>query len=78
MNASVKTALAAEKDGEALEWTNEKGDASGTVTPLDRHQFQSLSCRRVRIVNNLGRRTQQGVYRFCEKPAGSWKLAGPA
>lgn len=78
MKASVGQALKAGRDGETLEWKNDKSPASGAVTPLDRHAWSGMDCRRVRIVNTHGRLTEQGVYRFCEKPAGRWKLVGPA
>lgn len=77
MRASVGQALKADKDGDTLAWKNDKSAASGAVTPLDRHRWQGMDCRRLRIVNTHGRLSEQGVYRFCEKPAGRWKLAGP-
>lgn len=77
MKASVAQALKADKDGETLAWKNDRSPASGAVTPLDRHSWQGMDCRRLRIVNTHGRLTEQGVYRFCEKPASGWKLVGP-
>ena len=78
MKASVGQALKVGQDGETLAWKNDKSAASGDVTPLDRHTWNGMDCRRLRIVNSHGRLTEQGVYRFCEKPAGRWKLVGPA
>ncbi len=77
MMARVDQALKAEKDGETLEWKNEATPASGSVTPLARFTADGLACRRLRIVNIYGSNKAQGVYRFCEKPAGKWKLVGP-
>ncbi|MCE9657659.1 MAG: hypothetical protein K8R60_03800 [Burkholderiales bacterium] len=77
MTARVNEALKAEKDGETLEWKNEASKASGSVTPLARFSADGLACRRLRIVNVYGEQKAQGVYRFCEKPAGKWKLVGP-
>jgi surface antigen len=77
MMARVDQALKAEKDGETLEWKNEATPASGSVTPLARYSADGLSCRRLQIVNVYGSNKAQGVYRFCEKPAGKWKLLGP-
>ena len=77
MMARVDQALKAEKDGETLEWKNDATPASGSVTPLARFTSDGLACRRLRIVNVYGSNKAQGVYRFCEKPAGKWKLVGP-
>ena len=77
MMARVNEALKAEKDGETLSWKNDATPASGSVTPLARFSADGLSCRRLRIVNVYGELKAQGVYRFCEKPAGKWKLVGP-
>ena len=77
MMARVNQALKAEKDGETLEWKNDATPASGSVTPLARFTSDGLSCRRLRIVNVYDNNKAQGVYRFCEKPAGKWKLVGP-
>ncbi|WP_295641649.1 hypothetical protein [uncultured Methylibium sp.] len=77
MKASVDQALKSDQDGDTLAWKSDRSPASGTVTPLDRHTWKGLDCRRLRIVNTHGRLTEQGVYRFCEKPAGRWKLVGP-
>ena len=77
MMARVNQALKAEKDGETLDWKNEATPASGSVTPLARFSADGLSCRRLRIVNVYAELKAQGVYRFCEKPAGKWKLIGP-
>ena len=77
MMARVDQALKAEKDGETLEWKNEATPASGSVTPLARFTSDGLACRRLRIVNVYGSNKAQGVYRFCEKPPGKWKLIGP-
>ena len=77
MMARVDQALKAEKDGETLEWKNDATPASGSVTPLARYSSDGLACRRLRIVNVYGSNKAQGVYKFCEKPAGKWKLIGP-
>ena len=77
MMARVDQALKAEKDGETLEWKNDATPASGSVTPLARFTSDGLACRRLRIVNVYGSNKAQGVYKFCEKPAGKWKLIGP-
>jgi len=77
MMARIDQALKAEKDGETLEWKNEATPASGSVTPLARFTSDGLACRRLRIVNVYGSNKAQGVYRFCEKPPGKWKLVGP-
>lgn len=78
MKTTVNRALKEGRDGETLDWKNDKSPASGSATPLDRHRWKNLDCRRVRIVNVHGRLTEQGVYRFCEQPPGRWKLVGPA
>ena len=77
MMARVDQALKAEKDGETLEWKSDATPASGSVTPLARFTADGLPCRRLRIVNVYGSNKAQGVYRFCEKPPGKWKLVGP-
>jgi surface antigen len=77
MKARVDEALKAETDGQTLEWKNDQTGASGAVTPLNRLVWNDLQCRRLRIVNTYGEVKGQGVYKFCEKPAGRWKLVGP-
>jgi surface antigen len=77
MKARVTEALNAEKDGETLEWQNDKTRASGSVTPLNRLTWDGLTCRRLRIVNVIPGNRGEGVYKFCEKPAGRWRLVGP-
>ena len=77
MMTRVNQALTAEKDGETLEWKNEATPASGSVTPLARFSDNGVACRRLRIVNVYADLNAQGVYRFCEKGAGKWKLIGP-
>ena len=77
MMARVNQALKAEKDGETLDWKNDATPASGSVTPLARFSDNGVACRRLRIVNVYADLKAQGVYRFCEKAAGQWKLIGP-
>lgn len=77
MMARVNQALRAEKEGDPLGWKNDKSPASGSVTALNRLEWNGLSCRRLHIYNVYGEVKAQGVYKFCEKPAGKWKLVGP-
>jgi len=77
MMERIHLALRAEKDGDTLDWKNDASPASGSVTPLDRLVWEGLPCRRLRIVNVYGELRREGVYKFCEKPAGQWKLVGP-
>ena len=44
---------------------------------MNKLTWNGLSCRRLRITNVYGEQKEQGVYKFCEKPAGKWKLVGP-
>lgn len=77
MQARIDQALAAEKDGDALAWKSAKTKASGSVTPLNRLSWSGMACRRLRIANAYDSLRGEGVYKFCEKPAGQWKLVGP-
>jgi surface antigen len=77
MRARVDQALAAPNDGETLTWKSDKTKASGSVTPLERLTWDGLACRRLRIANAYGDVKGEGVYKYCEKPAGQWKLVGP-
>lgn len=77
MKARVNQALAAEKDGEVLEWKNDKTGASGSVVAMNRLTWSGMSCRRLRISNAFAELKAQGVYKFCQDPAGKWKLVGP-
>jgi surface antigen len=77
MMARVDTALKSPTEGEVLEWKNDKTPASGSVVPMNKLTSNGLSCRRLRITNVYGEQKAQGVYKFCEKPAGKWKLVGP-
>jgi surface antigen len=77
MKARVDQALKAEKEGEVLEWKNEKTGASGSVVPMNHVTWNGLECRRLRISNVYAELKAQGVYKFCQKPPGKWKLVGP-
>jgi surface antigen len=77
MMARVDTALKSPTEGEVLEWKNDKTPASGSVVPMNKLTWNGLSCRRLRITNVYGEQKAQSVYKFCEKPAGKWKLVGP-
>lgn len=77
MLASIDTVLKTGQEGVPLAWRNDKSGASGTATPLNRLRWNGLDCRRVDITNRHGSMTGQSVYRFCEKPKGEWKMAGP-
>jgi surface antigen len=77
MKARVGEALAAEKEGEVLEWKNDKTGASGSVVAMNRLAWNGMSCRRLRISNAFADLKAQGVYKFCQDPAGKWKLVGP-
>ena len=77
MMARVNTALKSPTEGEVLDWKSEKTPASGSVVPMNKLTWNGLSCRRLRITNVYGEQKAQGVYKFCEKPAGKWKLVGP-
>lgn len=76
MKKAVGQALVAEQDGAVFNWTNEKTRASGQVTALSRYEASGLACRKLRIRNEFGKRMDQADYKFCEKPAGQWKLVG--
>ncbi|MDP1791461.1 MAG: RT0821/Lpp0805 family surface protein [Methylibium sp.] len=77
MKARVDQAIKAETAGGTLEWKNDKSGASGSVTPLDRLEWQGMACRRLQITNVYGHTTGKGVYRFCQQKSGAWKLVGP-
>ena len=77
MMARVDTALKSPTEGEVLEWKSDKTPASGSVVPMNKLTSNGLPCRRLRITNVYGEQKAQGVYKFCEKPAGKWKLVGP-
>jgi surface antigen len=77
MKARVDQALKAEKEGEVLEWKNEKTGASGSVVPMNHLTWNGLECRRLRISNAYAELKAQGVYKFCQSPPGKWKLVGP-
>jgi len=77
MMGRVDTALKSPTEGEVLEWKSDKTPASGSVVPMNKLTSNGLSCRRLRITNVYGEQKAQGVYKFCEKPAGKWKLVGP-
>ena len=77
MMARVDAGLKSPKDGEVLDWKSDKTPASGSVVSMNKVTWNGLSCRRLRITNVYGEQKAQGVYKFCEKPAGKWKLVGP-
>ncbi len=77
MKVQVDAALKSTNEGEVLDWKSTKTPASGSVVPMNRLTWNGLSCRRLRITNVYDNQKAQGVYKFCEKPAGKWKLVGP-
>jgi surface antigen len=77
MMARVDVALKSPTEGEVLDWKSDKTPASGSVVPMNKLSWKGLSCRRLRITNVYDQQKEQGVYKFCEKPAGKWKLVGP-
>jgi len=77
MMARVDTGLKSPTEGDVLDWKSDKTPASGSVVPLNKLTWNGMSCRRLRITNVYGEQKAQGVYKFCEKPAGKWKLVGP-
>jgi surface antigen len=77
MMARVDTGLKSPTEGETLEWKSAKTPASGSVVPMNKLTWNGMSCRRIRITNVYDQQKEQGVYKFCEKPAGKWKLVGP-
>ena len=76
MMARVNEALAADKDGDTLEWKSDKTPAAGSVTALARYQADGQPCRRLRIHNTYGEVKAQGVYKFCQLADRRWKLVG--
>ena len=76
MRARVVEALKSDKDGEVLEWKNDKTGSSGSVVPMNRLSWNGMDCRRLRIANAHADLKAQGVYKFCDKD-GKWKLVGP-
>ena len=77
MMTRVDAGLKSPTEGEVLEWKSDKTPASGSVVPMNKLTWNGLSCRRLRITNVYGEQKAQGVYKFCEKPPGKWKLVGP-
>jgi surface antigen len=77
MMARVDAGLNSPTEGEVLTWKSEKTPASGSVVPMNRLTWNNLPCRRIRITTVYGEQKAQSVYKFCEKPAGKWKLVGP-
>lgn len=77
LRAQIDKAVAADADGQSFEWKSEKSRASGQVTALARNKFKGLDCRNLRIQNSWGNQRDEGVFRFCQQPAGPWALAGP-
>ena len=77
MKTQVDAALKSPTEGQTLDWKSTKTPASGSVVPMNKLTWNGLPCRRLRITNMYGEQKAQGVYKFCEKPAGKWKLAGP-
>jgi len=77
MMARVDAGLKSPTDGEVFDWKSDKTPASGSVVSMNKVTWNALSCRRLRISSVYGEQKAQGVYKFCEKPAGKWKLVGP-
>ncbi len=77
MQVQIDKAIAAEGEGQGLEWKSERSRASGVVTPLARGKFRGMECRNLRIQNSWGNQRDEGVFRFCQQPSGQWGLIGP-
>lgn len=75
MRAAVDAALRDPKDGSAHEWKNAKTSASGAVTSGKATTVGRAACREVSVLNRFKNDQGEAVYKFCQNPAGAWKLA---
>ena len=75
MRATVEKALAGPAEGPAMEWSNDKTGAAGSVTPVGADTSASNpKCRKLRIANSFKNLKDEGVYSFCQNNAGKWAI----
>jgi surface antigen len=67
-------ALATDKLNEAVNWSNPKSPAKGTITPQQNFERDGLPCRTVRVVNQYSDLRSDGVYSLCKRD-GRWTLS---
>lgn len=75
LRGTVAKALSGPADGPALDWSNDKTGAAGTVTPMGADDSSATrKCRKLRIANSFKFNKDEGVYTFCLGNTGKWAL----
>lgn len=75
LRATVDKALSGPAEGPALEWTNDKTGAAGSVTPVGADDSAGArKCRKLRIANSFRNLKDDGVYSFCQNSTGKWAI----
>ena len=74
LRAALDEALQSPAEGTPVTWQNERSGSSGSIVPVSTDLHNGIACRNVQVVNRHRRLQGEGVYRFCQSPAGPWKL----
>jgi surface antigen len=64
-------------DGASGQWSNPKSGNNGTITVLQSFEKSGMTCRKMRYVIHLAKRTGPRTYtvNWCKTPSGEWKLS---
>jgi surface antigen len=73
VKGAVEDALRDAADGETVDWNNPDSGHLGTVTVLKTTQQQGMTCRTLKIYNEVESRSGDSYHRFCQQADGSWK-----
>jgi surface antigen len=63
-------------DGASDQWSNPKSGNGGTITVLQSFEKSDMTCRKMRYVIHLAKRTGPRTYtvNWCKTASGEWKL----
>jgi surface antigen len=74
LRAALDEALKSPAEGTPVTWQNERSGSSGSIEPVSSDLHNGVQCRNLKVVNRHRRQQGEGLYRFCQSPAGPWKL----
>ena len=75
MNANNKAALDGGEAGKKKTWRNAATGATGSITLLEKSEYQNLPCWRAKFTNQSSDYQSTSVYRLCKTAKGEWKVA---
>ena len=75
LKETARKALDSGKDGDTALWVNHDTGHSGSITPLNTVDNNSLPCRNTKFFNSADGRTGSSTTRLCKQQDGKWKIA---